>query len=126
MGQTIITFLPYFTCHNFQCASLFLPVVPFSALLYFYLLYLSLCCYIFICYTCVCSVYSLPVYRSRCFIHLVRIVTPFGFPTFISPVLIVWVSYCTVFFISSILNKRSLISIYAHMFSKACSFSLTR
>lgn len=128
----ILKFLLCFTCRNFQSAALFLPVgsfsvlhiltyctfqfavvclpiVPFCTQLYFCLLYISVLVPVsvfldFNCHTFEWSAVSLPVYRSGGFIHLVRIVTPFGFPTFVSPVLIVWVFYCTVFFISSILN----------------------
>lgn len=120
----IFKVLLYFYLLEVSVSCIFLPIVLFSVLLSVYLLYLSVpfCtqlyfCLLYIsvlvpvsvfldfnCHTFEWSAVSLPVYRSGGFIHLVRIVTPFGFPTFVSPVLIVWVFYCTVFFISSILN----------------------
>lgn len=105
------SYLLYFSvcCCMFTYCTFLYTVVPFCTKLYFCLLYISVLVPVslfldFNCHTFECSAVSLPVYRSRGFIHLVRIVTPFGFPAFVSPVLIVWVFYCTVFFISSILN----------------------
>lgn len=117
----IFNVLLYFYLSEVSVSCIFLRIVLLSVLLSVYLLHLSVhscifacctsqCLYLLVCFldfnchTFECSAVSLPVYRSRGFIHLVRIVTPFGFPAFVSPVLIVWVFYCTVFFIGSILN----------------------